>query len=84
MKRLSTEQAMAVIKEAITTIAPDVEAELSSLDPAVDLWELFELDSMDHLNVMVEIQDQTGVDVPDREYGRLRSLASLAGYVAGA
>ena len=33
---------------------------------------------MDHLNVMTEIAQQTGVEIPEREYGRLRSIEALA------
>ena len=84
MTNLSIAEAMAVTKNAISTVAPDVEDELESTDPGVDLWEELELDSMDHLNVMVELKDKTGVDVPEREYGRLRSLNAIADYLAAA
>mgnify|MGYP001826102470 CR=1 FL=1 len=81
MTQLSSDDALAIVKTAISTVAPDVEDELDAVDPGVDLWEDLELDSMDHLNVMVELKQQTGVDVPEREYGRLRSLQAIAGYL---
>ena len=82
MTNLSSADAMAVTRAAISTIAPDVEDELDSIDAGIDLWEELELDSMDHLNVMVELKEKTGVDVPEREYGRLRSLNAIADYLA--
>lgn len=82
MTNLSSADAMVVTKAAISTVAPDVEDELDSIDAGIDLWEELELDSMDHLNVMVELKERTGVDVPEREYGRLRSLHAIADYLA--
>jgi acyl carrier protein len=71
-----------VIKDAIAEVAPEVVEELETIDPDADVFELLGLDSMDHLNVMVELCEKTGVDVPEREYGRLRGLRALAEYVA--
>ncbi len=84
MSMLSTEQALAVITEAIRHVAPELADELPTVDPALDVWEYFELDSMDHMNVMVELFERTGVEVPEREYGQLRSLSSLAEYLVAA
>lgn len=81
MTQLSSDDAIVIVKTAISAVAPDVEDELDAVDPGIDLWEHLELDSMDHLNVMVELEKRTGVDVPEREYGRLRSLEALAVYL---
>lgn len=69
---------VAIVIAAITAVAPEVEDELPTLDPATDVFEYLGLDSMDHLNVMTEIAQQTGVEIPEREYGRLRSIEALA------
>lgn len=82
MSQLTTDAALQVVKNAIATIAPDIEDELNALDVEVDVWDELELDSMDHLNAMAELKDQTGVDVPERQYPRVRSLGALAEYVA--
>ncbi len=84
MSALSPNQAVAAVKEAIGDVAPDVADELESIDGTADLWELLELDSMDHQNVMVGLFERTGVDIPEREYGRLRSLAALADHLVTA
>lgn len=67
-----------IVMAAVASVAPEVEEELDSLDPAADLFEFLGLDSMDHLNVMTEIAERTGIEIPERDYGRLRSLDSLA------
>lgn len=70
-----------IVMAAVAAVAPEVEDELPSLDPTVDLFEYLGLDSMDHLNVMTEIAERTGIEIPEREYGQLRSLDSLAGRI---
>ncbi|MGF1595743.1 MAG: acyl carrier protein [Acidimicrobiales bacterium] len=84
MTTLTVDQARTVVVGAITTVAPEVSAEIDALDPTVDLWDALGLDSMDHLNVMTELAERTGVEIPERDYGRLRSVAALAEHLAGA
>lgn len=67
-----------IVMAAVAAVAPEIEDELASLDPTADLFEFLGLDSMDHLNVMTEIAERTGIEIPEREYGRLRSLDTLA------
>jgi len=62
---------------AITAVAPEAEEELAAVAPDADLFEALGLDSMDHLSVMTEIAQRTGVEIAEREYGRLRTIASL-------
>ncbi len=69
---------VAIVIAAVSAVAPEVEDELASLDPKVDIFEFLGLDSMDHLNVMTEIAERTGVEIPEREYGQLRSVETLA------
>lgn len=67
-----------IVMAAVAAVAPEVEDELASIDPTADLFEFLGLDSMDHLNVMTEIAERTGIEIPERDYGRLRSLGALA------
>lgn len=67
-----------IVMAAMASVAPEVEDELASVDPTIDVFEYLGLDSMDHLNVMTEIAERTGIEIPERDYGRLRSLDSLA------
>lgn len=84
MPPLSTEAARAAVLDAITSVAPDVEAELPTVDPGCDVFLELQLDSMDHLNVMTALAGATGVEVPESEYPALRSVDALARYVAAA
>jgi acyl carrier protein len=83
---MTDEQIKAVVLRVLGNIAP--EAELDQLDPAVDLREQLDLDSMDILNLMIGIHDATGVDIPEADYPQMAGLNDAVSYlrsrVAGA
>jgi len=72
----------AAVREAILSVAPDVEADLATIDPDTDAFEELQLDSMDHLNVVTALARSTGVEIPEADYPALRSLGALVGYLA--
>ncbi len=78
MTQRTTSECIEIVKAAIAAVAPEAEDELADLDTTTDLFEALGLDSMDHLSVMTEIAQRTGVEIPEREYGRLRSIEALA------
>jgi acyl carrier protein len=69
----------AIVLEALRQVAP--EADLDHLDPAADLREELEIDSMDVLNLAIAIYERTGVEIPEQDYARLRSLADGVAYL---
>lgn len=71
----------AAVREAIVSVAPDVETDLATIDPDIDAFEELQLDSMDHLNVVTALARTTGVEIPEADYPRLRSLRALVGYL---
>ncbi len=84
MKSLTLDQARALTVAAISSVAPDVADELPALDRTIDFWEELQLDSMDHLNVMTELAERTGVTIEERDYAALRSLDAIANHLASA
>ena len=50
---------------------------MESLGPDDDIVEALDLDSMDVLNVMAAVAEQTGLEVPERHYPRTRTLAGF-------
>ena len=68
-----------VILAAIAEVAPD--GDLSAIDPTADLTEQLELDSMDFLNVVVAVNEATGVEIPERDYPELSTLDRFAAYL---
>ncbi len=70
--------ALAVVIDALAAVAPD--ADPTRLDD--DLNEDLALDSMDLLNLAAAITERCAVEIPERDYGRLRTLRQLAEFVA--
>ncbi len=52
------------------------------LDPAGDLREQTDLDSMDFLNLVIGLHQTLGVEIPEADYPRLATLDGLAAYLA--
>ncbi len=69
-----------VVLRALSRIAP--EADLTALDPDEDLREQLDLDSVDFLNVMVAIHDELGIEVPEADYAKVRTLAGCVEYLS--
>ena len=61
-----------VVLEELSNIAPEVD--LASLDPAADLREALDIDSIDFLNFVTAIHHRLGVDIPEIDYPKLLTL----------
>ena len=78
---MTEREARAVLARSLEEVAPEVEAE--ALDPDVPLLEQVDLDSMDFLAFVEAVGEEAGVDIPERDYPLLATLASGAAYLAG-
>jgi acyl carrier protein len=65
---------------ALGEVAP--ETDLPSIDATRPLRQQIDLDSADWLNFLVAVHDKIGVDIPDAEAARLRTLDQLIAYCA--
>lgn len=61
-------------------IAP--EADLAALEPDSRFRDQFEFDSIDCLNLMLAIEKELEVKIPEADYHRLASLAGCVQYLA--
>jgi acyl carrier protein len=68
-----------VLKEELGNIAP--EADLATLDSAADLREALDIDSMDFLNFVTAVHHRLGVDIPEKDYPKLITLAGAISYL---
>jgi acyl carrier protein len=73
-------EARAALERSLEDVAPEVDA--GALDPEVALHDQVDLDSMDFLSFVEGVHDLTGVDIPERDYPLLETLASGAAYLA--
>ncbi|MDG1500043.1 MAG: acyl carrier protein [Planctomycetota bacterium] len=76
---MTRDEVILAIKDIIETIAPD--EELDSLDVDERLRDQIELDSMDFLDIVMELRKRYGVQVPEEDYKELASLTSCADYL---
>jgi acyl carrier protein len=77
---MTNDQILLALKDIIAGIAP--EEDLSNLAPDVKLREQIELDSMDFLDIVMELRKRYGVQVPEQDYPRLATLAGCVEYLA--
>ncbi|MCU0707318.1 MAG: acyl carrier protein [Pirellula sp.] len=67
------------ILDILSDIAPD--EDLSGLDDNKSFREQLELDSMDFLDIVMELRKRHRVQIPEDEYGNLASMASTVSYL---
>ncbi|MEA2012634.1 MAG: acyl carrier protein [Verrucomicrobiota bacterium] len=63
----------------IKDIVPDEDC--SNINPSEKLRDQLDLDSMDFLDIVMELRKQYNVEVPEAEYGKLETLDSCANYL---
>jgi acyl carrier protein len=69
----------AVVEEELGNIAP--EADLATIDPAADLRDALDIDSMDFLNFVTAIHRRLGIDIPEIDYPKLTTLQKVVEYL---
>ncbi|MBQ6108665.1 MAG: acyl carrier protein, partial [Thermoguttaceae bacterium] len=72
------------IREAVLDILSDIapDEDLSELKDDVSFREQMELDSMDFLDIVMELRRRYKVNIPEEEYTALGSMSSTVEYLA--
>ena len=68
-----------LVIDIIADIAPD--EDLSTIKADVRLRDQLQLDSMDFLDIVMELRKRYSVEVPEADYGQLASLDSCVAYL---
>ena len=76
---MTEEQVKQTVINIINEIAPDEDT--SNLKSEVNLRDQMDLDSMDFLDIVMELRKQHGIEVPEEDYPKLASLDSCADYL---
>ena len=71
------------IKDVIIEIIEDIDedADFDSLDPDQPLRDQLELDSMDFLDIVMELRKRYQLQVPEEDYPQLATLTSCVNYL---
>jgi acyl carrier protein len=76
---MTKEDCKKLVIDIISDIAPD--EDLSNIKPEVRLRDQLQLDSMDFLDIVMELRKRHGIEVPEADYMQLASLESCADYL---
>ena len=77
---MTADQIRQVILDILERIAPD--EDLTGLDDARPFREQMELDSMDFLDIVMELRKQYRVQIPEEDYHHLTTMASAVAYLS--
>jgi acyl carrier protein len=72
------------IKEIIFRLLGEIapEANFAELPPGENLREVLDIDSFDFLNFLIGLNAELGIDIPESDYGQLRTLADIVSYIS--
>lgn len=76
---MTEDQVKQIVTDIINEIAPDEDT--SELKGEINLRDQMDLDSMDFLDIVMELRKQHGIEVPEEDYPKLASLDSCAEYL---
>jgi len=79
---VNTSDARSLLARLLHRIAPEID--LVTVDDDALLRDDFDLDSMDFLNLVTALHDETGIEVPERDYPQLATVGGFSAYVASA
>jgi acyl carrier protein len=68
-----------VVLGALSNVAPEIDP--NSLDPAKDLRDQIDIDSVDFLNFVIALHKELGVEIPDADVPKLGSLNGCVAYL---
>ena len=80
LKETVERQVRKIILDIIAIVAPD--ADLSNVKADVALRDQLDMDSMDFLDIVMELRKRYQVEVPKEEYSRLATLKGCIEYLA--
>jgi acyl carrier protein len=76
---VTTEELQTMLLRILGELAP--EADMSELAADVRIRDQLDLDSMDFLNFLIAVHEETGVDIPEADYPKLRTLNDIIVYL---
>ena len=76
---MTPDQIRQVILDILTRIAPD--EDLSEIDDSVPFREQMELDSMDFLDIVMELRKMYRIQIPEDQYENLVTMNSTVTYL---
>lgn len=76
---MAPEEIKIAVLDILADIAPD--EDLTDLKDEIDFRDQLELDSMDFLDIVMELRKRYRVQVPEEDYTQLASMGSTVSYL---
>ena len=76
---MTAEETRQAVLEIIAEIAPD--EEIDNLEGSLPLREQVDLDSMDFLDIVMELRKRYSIEVPEDDYMELNTLDGCVNYL---
>jgi acyl carrier protein len=76
---MNPQESREAVRTALGEIAPEVDFDALKADRP--LREQAEIDSFDFINFLLRLQELTGVEIPEEDYDRIRTLDGLIAYL---
>ena len=67
------------VRAALGNVAPEVD--VSAIDPARDLRDQIDIDSVDFLNFVIGLHKELNIEIPDADVAKLTTLNGCVGYL---
>jgi acyl carrier protein len=67
------------VRDALSNIAPEVD--MNAIDPAKDLRDQIDIDSVDFLNFVIGLHKELGIEIPDADVPKLGTLNGCVAYL---
>jgi len=77
---MTDEEIAKIVIQSLASIVPELDE--ATLSPTKNLRDQLDIDSMDFLNFVIALHDVLKVDIPERDYAHLASIANAVGYLA--
>ena len=68
-----------IVQQALSNVAPEVD--VNAIDPAKDIRDQIDIDSVDFLNFVIGLHKQLGIEIPDSDVSKLITLDGCVGYL---
>ena len=67
------------VREALSNVAPEVD--FNAIDPAKDLRDQIDIDSVDFLNFVIGLHKALNIEIPDADVAKLTTLNGCVAYL---
>jgi acyl carrier protein len=78
---MTADEVRTSVLRLLGNVAP--EADLAELQSNVSLRDQLDVDSMDLLNFIISLHKEFGVEIPERDYGKLTTIDGCMAYLQG-